>query len=352
MGVGIIYKIMLKKFLIIVFHIIFISACSSTQKGNENQKFLEPQDALGFIGITQFSQANFNSIQQDFTFLIPEPSEFEYFNTYFQLGILHASKDLKNTAEIIFLSELNTSNLKTDSFIVGPFKPNLVEQFDNKGKNENLILMGLAQKNVFLPSNSISQINALKNYLMQTKNKKIMVAGKDASDNIKKLNLDLEYISLSNTDSNQVNEILGVLDSTNRIKQIDQASFSELKSIPRSRDDIEHVVLFPQEVDEIYEIASNIRFNYGLGYEISTLTYGLADSLDTNEIALHNILVFGLADKNNFGYDLRKARSYALGYDAMLLAYAKSNSFLGEVRGYNAIYNLNSAAINSKSYIN
>ena len=343
---------MLKKFLIIVFHIIFISACSSTQKGNENQKFLEPQDALGFIGITQFSQANFNSIQQDFTFLIPEPSEFEYFNTYFQLGILHASKDLKNTAEIIFLSELNTSNLKTDSFIVGPFKPNLVEQFDNKGKNENLILMGLAQKNVFLPSNSISQINALKNYLMQTKNKKIMVAGKDASDNIKKLNLDLEYISLSNTDSNQVNEILGVSDSTNRIKQIDQASFSELKSIPRSRDDIEHVVLFPQEVDEIYEIASNIRFNYGLGYEISTLTYGLADSLDTNEIALHNILVFGLADKNNFGYDLRKARSYALGYDAMLLAYAKSNSFFGEVRGYNAIYNLTSTAINSKSYIN
>ena len=343
---------MLKKFLIIVFHIIFISACSSTQKGNENQKFLEPQDALGFIGITQFSQANFNSIQQDFTFLIPEPSEFEYFNTYFQLGILHASKDLKNTAEIIFLSELNTSNLKTDSFIVGPFKPNLVEQFDNKGKNENLILMGLAQKNVFLPSNSISQINALKNYLMQTKNKKIMVAGKDASDNIRKLNLDLEYISLSNTDSNQVNEILGVSDSTNRIKQIDQASFSELKSIPRSRDDIEHVVLFPQEVDEIYEIASNIRFNYGLGYEISTLTYGLADSLDTNEIALHNILVFGLADQNNFGYDLRKARSYALGYDAMLLAYAKSNSFFGEVRGYNAIYNLTSTAINSKSYIN
>ena len=343
---------MLKKVLIIVFHIIFISACSSTQKGNENQKFLEPQDALGFIGITQFSQANFNSIQQDFTFLIPEPSEFEYFNTYFQLGILHASKDLKNTAEIIFLSELNTSNLKTDSFIVGPFKPNLVEQFDNKGKNENLILMGLAQKNVFLPSNSISQINALKNYLMQTKNKKIMVAGKDASDNLKKLNLDLEYISLSNTDSNQVNEILGVSDSTNRIKQIEQASFSEVKSIPRSRDDIEHVVLFPQEVDEIYEIASNIRFNYGLGYEISTLTYGLADSLDTNEIALHNILVFGLADKNIFGYDLRKARSYALGYDAMLLAYAKSNSFFGEVRGYNAIYSLTSTAINSKSYIN
>ncbi len=141
----------------------------------------------------------------------------------------------------------------------------------------------------------------------------------------------MEYISLkSNTDSNQVKEILGVSDSTNRIKQIDQASFSELKSIPRTRDDIKHIVLFP-EVDEIYEIASNIRFNYGLEiYEISTLTYGLADSLDTNEIALHNILVFGLADQNNFGYDLRKARSYALGYDAMLLAYAKSNSFLGE----------------------
>ena len=122
--------------------------------------------------------------------------------------------------------------------------------------------------------------------------------------------------------------------------------------MPRSRSDIKHVILFPQEVDEIYEIASNIRFNYGLDYEISTLTYELTDSLNTNEIALHDILVFGVAEKNAFGYDLRKAKSYALGYDAMLLAYAKSNGFLGEVRGYNAIYNLTSTTINSKSYVN
>ena len=344
---------MLKKFLIIVFHIIFISACSSAQKENENQKYLEPKNALGFIGLTQLSQVNFNPTQRGYTFLIPDPSEFEYFNTYFQLGILHASRDLKNPNEIIFLSELNINNLKTDDFIVGPFKPNLVERFDTKGKNKNLILMGLGKNNVFLPSNSASQINALKNYLTQSKSKKLILAGKDALNNIKRLNLDLEYLYLKSTsDSNQVKEILGVAESTNRIKKIDQASFAELKSMPRSRSDIKHVVLFPQEVDEIYEIASNIRFNYGLDYEISTLTYELADSLNTNEIALHDILVFGVAEKNAFGYDLRKARSYTLGYDAMLLAYAKSNGFLGEVRGYNAIYNLTSIAINSKSYIN
>ena len=343
----------MNKFLIIVFHIIIISACSSAQKDSENEKYLKPQNTLGFIGLTQFSQVNSSPIQQDFTFLIPDPTEFEYFNAYFQLGILHASKDLKNTNEVMFLSELNAPNLKTDDFIVGPFKSTLVEQFDIKGKNENLILMGLAQKNVFLPSNSTSQINALKTYLMKTKNKKIMVAGKDAINSIKKLNLDIEYVSLkSTTNSSHVKEILGVADSTNRIKQIDQASFSELKSIPRPRRDIEYVILFPREVDEIYEIASNIRFNYGLDYEISTLTYGLANYLDPNEIALHNILVFGLAYENDFGYDLKKARSYTLGYDVMLLAYAKSHGFLGEVRGYNAIYNLTSTAINSKSYIN
>ena len=308
---------------------------------------------MEFIGLTQFSQVNFNPTQRGYTFLIPDPSEFEYFNTYFQLGILHASRDLKNQNQIIFLSELNVNNLKTDDFIIGPFKPNLVERFDAKGKNKNLILMGLGKNNVFLPPNSVSQINALKNYLTQSKSKKLMLAGKDALNNIKKLNLDLEYLYLKSTaDSNQVKEILGVAESTNRIKQIDQASFAELKSMPRSRSDIKHVILFPQEVDEIYEIASNIRFNYGLDYEISTLTYELTDSLNTNEIALHDILVFGVAEKNAFGYDLRKAKSYALGYDAMLLAYAKSNGFLGEVRGYNAIYNLTSTTINSKSYVN
>ena len=144
---------------------------------------------MEFIGLTQFSQVNFNPTQRGYTFLIPDPSEFEYFNTYFQLGILHASRDLKNQNQIIFLSELNVNNLKTDDFIIGPFKPNLVERFDAKGKNKNLILMGLGKNNVFLPPNSASQINALKNYLTQSKSKKLMLAGKDALNNIKKLNL-------------------------------------------------------------------------------------------------------------------------------------------------------------------
>ena len=43
--------------------------------------------------------------------------------------------------------------------------------------------MGLGKNNVFLPPNSTSQINALKNYLTQSKSKKLMLAGKDALNN-------------------------------------------------------------------------------------------------------------------------------------------------------------------------
>lgn len=322
------------------------------QKGNENQKYLESKNALGFIGVTQFSQVNFNPIQQDFTFLIPDPSEFEYFNTYFQLGILHASRDLKNTSEIIFSSELNTNNLKTDNFIIGPFKPNLVKQFDNKGKNENLILMSPAKYNIFIPSNEASQINALKERLSLVRNKKIIVAGKDATKGLKKLNLNLDYVSLKSSDSNHIKEVIGVEESGNRIKRIEKASFAKLKSIPRSRDDIEYIVLFPLEVDEVYEISSNTRFNYGLDYRIAALTHRLTTSINPNEIALHDVMIFGLAYENDFGYNLKKGASYALGYDAMLLAYAKSNDFIGEVRGYNAIYSISATEIKSKSYIN
>ena len=56
--------------------------------------------------------------------------------------------------------------------------------------------------------------------------------------------------------------------------------------------------------------------------------------------------------KNKFGYDLNKSRSFCLGYDSMLIAYAISNQIKGEVRGLLGTYINTTDSIEINSYIN
>ena len=92
--------------------------------------------------------------------------------------------------------------------------------------------------------------------------------------------------------------------------------------------------------------------NMKLKAKESGMTFNLDKSLNENEIALHRVNTFDHAYENDFGYDLKKSRSFALGYDAMLLAFAKSHQLSGEIRGFNAIYQLSSSEIKAKSYLN
>ena len=150
----------------------------------------------------------------------------------------------------------------------------------------------------------------------------------------------------------RIKDFLDVSESFERFEKIDKASFSPIEFVPRTRDDIEQIVIFPKEANRLYELASLIRFNYGLNYEVIALTSELDGKIDVNEIKLHDISLIDHTYENRFGYDLNKSRSFCLGYDSMLIAYAISNQIKGEIRGLLGIYTINANSIEINSYIN
>ncbi|MBL6819648.1 MAG: hypothetical protein ISQ61_00155 [SAR86 cluster bacterium] len=312
-----------------------------------------PIDNLAFTTISNVPKNLTESNAFEYIFLIPDPNEYESFSTYYQLGVMHAYMDLKIKNSVKFFDEGSSLDSNQNSFIIGPFDPMQVEILDNQGANLNLILMNTARNNMFVPPNSQAQINSLNKHLLRLKATKILLAGNNAQKNFERLDQNLDYVFLQQPLSeNNIRFTLGVSQSESRYELVKEASFSKVNFEPRTRTDIDQIVIFPENEDEVYDIASNIRFNYGLNYKISILTFDLDNQLDLNEITLHQINTFDHTYENPFGYDLKKSRSYTLGYDSMLLAYAKSNKLLGELRGYGGIYTLTKRKIESSSYFN
>ena len=79
-------------------------------------------------------------------------------------------------------------------------------------------------------------------------------------------------------DRERIENFLDVSESKLRYEKIDKASFSKLEFVPRSRKDFKEIIIFPENPTRLYEIASLVRFNYGLSYEIFSLTSKLINS--------------------------------------------------------------------------
>ena len=71
-----------------------------------------------------------------------------------------------------------------------------------------------------------------------------------------------------------------------------------------------------------------------------------------NEINLLKISLIDHTYENKYGYDLNKSRSFSLGYDSMLISYAISNRYQGNIKGLLGTYIVRSNSIEFISYIN
>ena len=66
------------------------------------------------------------------------------------------------------------------------------------------------------------------------------------------------------------------------------------------------------KLSRLYEIASLVRFNYGLDYEIFSLTSNFDQKVDENEVSLHNIRLVDHTYENKFTNELPKSRGFFL----------------------------------------
>ena len=222
-------------------------------------------------------------------------------------------------------------------------------------------MLNEAQENYYLSLNNEPQISALTNYLEETEINRVgVISGKSREDEGEQLfkkswfseDRDAITIDASSDSESRIENFLDVFESKQRFNKIDEASFAKVNFVPRARDDFNHIIVFAENSTELYRLASLVRFNYGLNYEIISLTSNLQEPLDSNEIELHDIKLVDHTYKNKYGYDLAKSRSFSLGFDSMMIAFAISNNLEGKFKGYLATYELVDGQLKANSYFN
>ena len=357
---------MLLRIFSVIFYILIVTSCSSVPNQLDKKKFIDSDDnAYSFTEITNLnlliSQDNYNGT---YIVALPDYKKFSEFNNFFQIGMIYAIKEqgIGNDIEFILQEEIDTNKIR-GNFLIGPVSRESVNKLNGIVPKNGALFLNEADLNLYISLGSSSQLNILNKYLDSKEVSRIGIISDSTGDkNSEKIfkniwfNGSRDIITIDSdpyVDSDlRIKNFLDVSESMERFKKIDSASFSSLEFVPRTRDDIEQILIFPKEATRLYELASLIRFNYGLDYEIIALTSEIDGTIDANEIKLHNISLIDHTYENKFGYDLNKSRSFCLGYDAMLVAHAMSNEIQGEVRGLLGIYKINSDSIEVTSYIN
>tara|TARA_Y100000746_G_scaffold83645_1_gene70809 strand:+ start:3795 stop:4868 length:1074 start_codon:yes stop_codon:yes gene_type:complete len=357
---------MLLRILSVIFYILIITSCSSIPDQVDKKKFIDSDDnAFIFTSTTNLNliinQDNYNG---SYVVALPDYKRFSEFNNFFQLGMIQAIKDqgIENNIEFILQGEVNTSKIR-ENFLIGPVSKESVKKIDGLIPKDRALFLNEANKNFYISLGRGSQLNTLNKYLDSNEVSRVGIisdsTGDQESEKIFKnswFNGSRDIITIDSDpyidSDSRIKNFLDVSESIGRFDKINKASFSSLEFIPRSRDDIKQILIFPKEATRLYELASLVRFNYGLDYEIIAITSELNDAIDQNEIGLHDISLIDHTYENRFGYDLNKSRSFCLGYDSMLLAYVISNGIQGEIRGLLGIYKIDSDSIEINSYIN
>ena len=357
---------MLIRIALITFYILIIVGCSSAPKQLDKKILINPSNNI--FEFDQVSDITLDSSQKIydgvFVVALPNYKKFSEFNNFFQIGMIHAIRDqnIENEIEFILQEEISSSKIN-GNFLIGPVSKDLVKQIDGSFQKDKVLFLNEANINFYVALNNNSQMNTLNKYLDSKKINRVGIISDSSSDKSSEekfksnwFNGARDVITIESDQSSssdlRIKNFLDVTESVERYEKIDKASFSEIKFIPRTRDDIKQIIIFPEEANRLYELASLIRFNYGLDYEIISLTSELEGKIDPNEIKLHNIFLIDHTYDNRFGYDLNKSRSFCLGYDSMLIAYAISNQIRGEIRGLLGIYTIRSNEVEVNSYIN
>ena len=344
--------------------LVIITSCSSVPKERApSEQFLQKEASIEFNGVTDISFQDFEKIYfGKFIVAAPNYKEFSNFNTYFQLGVLTAAKKYGISNVIEFENQENFDrSYANNNFLIGPLSNDLVRKIDGLFLKDRALLLNDADENFFISLSEKPQIFALSEHLEKNNTKRIGIISDATNDKFIEREFKRSWFSAENDAvtievgdgaSERIENFLDVSESKLRYEKIDKASFSKLEFVPRSRKDFKEIIIFPQNPTRLYEIASLVRFNYGLSYEIFSLTSKFDQLIDKNEISLHEIRLVDHTYENKFGYDLSKSRSFSLGFDAMLISYAIANKINGDYKGLLSAYNLSSSELIARPYIN
>ena len=355
---------MFKKKFFQLFILTIITGCSSAPKETISKiKFVPAVEKDEFIGITKIDDyLEVNNYRNKFIVATPDHKRFSEFHNFYQLGILAAKNQLKITNEVKFVNQDNLNLSEANkNFLIGPLSGEIVSKIDGLLLKNQALLLNDAVENYSISLSEKSQIFALESYLLQNEIERLgFIEDEDNSGEQNRAfkrkwlseDRDAVTIGIKKNSSDRIENFLDVAESKSRFQMIDKASFSDVEFVPRARKDFSQIVISTDKLSRLYEIASLVRFNYGLDYEIFSLTSNFDQKVDENEVSLHNIRLVDHTYENKFTNDLPKSRGFCLGFDAMLVSYAIANNINGEIRGLLGIYKITNDSLIAKSYIN
>lgn len=261
---------------------------------------------------------------------------------FFQLGVLDAFKKLELRNRVFFI--LNNEKLDLDSGSIVSASVNSLVIKKNEGK-------------FAIPTFKEAQFSTINKYIQKSSDSKIAfihenldnseIASHLPETDILEFSLDKEASA-----SDEIETLINIKDGQERFKKIDKASFAKINYIPRPRQDFEKIFLSFNTPSRLYEISSLIRFNYGLEYELISLTHNLKNDLNPSEIQLHDIKLVDNSYESKFKTKISRSRSYTLGYDLLNVMSLINNSIEGEYRGLGSIYFIDRGKIERFLYIN
>ena len=354
---------MISRILHIVIYLLVIISCASPVEVKKSEVVFFEEDSFFYTGLSEINfESEDLSFRNSYIFALPDYKDYQEFNNYFQIGVFSAIKQfgISNKIEFINQNEIDI-RYANKNFLIGPINKKIVLKTDGLLVKDKALILNEAQENYYLSLNNEPQISALVNYLGETGIDRVGIisgiSGKNEGELLFKKSWfskdhDAITINASSDSESRIENFLDVSESKQRFSKIDKASFAKVNFVPRARRDFKHIIVFPENATELYRLASLIRFNYGLNYEIISLTANLQESLDSNEIKLHDIRLIDHTYENKYGYDLNKSRSFSLGFDSMMMAYAISNNLEGKYKGYLATYELVDGKLKANSYFN
>ena len=283
---------MLLRIVSFLFYILIITSCSSISNQSDKKKFIDSDaNAFGFNNITNINLvANQGNFDGSYIVALPDFKRFSEFNNFFQIGMIYAIKEqgIENDIEFILQEEIDASEIR-ENFLIGPVSRELARKIDGLIQKDRALFLNEANQNLYITLGSSPQLNTLNKYLNSNEISRVGIisdsTGDIGSEKIFKdswFNGSRDIITIDSApyidSDSSIRNFLDVSESIERFNKIDKASFSSLEFIPRTRDDIKQILIFPNEATRLYELASLVRFNYGLDYEVIATTSELDDA--------------------------------------------------------------------------
>jgi len=135
-----------------------------------------------------------------------------------------------------------------------------------------------------------------KNIKQLNKSKIAIIANKKMSIQLNELKTILngnevssEILIVENDLDSKISQFLNISSGEEKYKELSSSGIEELKLVHRAREDFDYIHIISNDEYELYQIAAYVRFNFGLGYEITTFREYYDQEFDSYEMRVQRI---------------------------------------------------------------